>query len=96
MNYDGSDYRCVTSPGNATNVRVRECRQGAAETCVTKTVYTKGSVNCKTMYTKGSVYRKAVYTNGSVYRKTMYTEGSVCLKTVYIKCSVEYERQCIL
>lgn len=42
MNYDSSDYRCVTSPANATNVRVRECRQGAAETCVTKTVYTKG------------------------------------------------------
>lgn len=65
MNYDDSDYRCVTSPANATNVRVRECRQGAAETCVTKTVYTKGI--CKTVYTKGRVYWKTENKKGSVY-----------------------------
>lgn len=96
MNYDGSDYRCVTSPANATNVRVRECRQGAAETCVTKTVYTKGSVYRKKVYTKGSVYRKTVcsvysktvYTRGSVYCKTVNTKGSLYCKTVYTKNGV--------
>lgn len=55
MNYDDSDYRCVTSPANATNVRVRECRQGAAETCVTKTVYTKDRTQIYFMYRNCSV-----------------------------------------
>ena len=43
-NYDyQGDYNCVTSPWNATNGRLRECERDTAETCVTKTVYTKGT-----------------------------------------------------
>nr|XP_022301380.1 uncharacterized protein LOC111109516 isoform X1 [Crassostrea virginica] len=55
-NYDyQGDYNCVTSPWNATNGRLRECERDTAETCVTKTVYTKDRTRIYFMYRNCSI-----------------------------------------
>lgn len=91
-NYDyQGDYNCVTSPWNATNGRLRECERDTAETCVTKTVYTKGTGTAVLFITSIDAFMKQV-----TYVKHYYSYSDITCICLFKECVISIRKNCLI